>query len=45
VKKIKEDEIARLEFGIKWLESLFFKDESKDSFEMNENAAVARKTS
>ncbi|HUV50688.1 MAG TPA: YkgJ family cysteine cluster protein [Anaerolineae bacterium] len=45
VEKIKEDEIARLEFGIKWLKSLLFKEASKDHFEMNENAGVARKTS
>jgi len=48
VEKIKEDEIARLEFGINWLKSLLFKDASKDQkdqFEMKENAAIAKKTS
>ena len=45
IKKIKEDEIARLEFGIKWLKSLLFKDGSEDKIEMKENAAIAKKTS
>ncbi len=44
VEKIREDEIARLEFGINWLRSLLFKDASKDQFEMKENTTVAKKT-
>jgi len=36
VRKIKEDEIALLEFGIKWLDGLLFK---KDSFKLKEGAS------
>lgn len=45
VEKIKEDEIARLKFGIKWLKSLFFKDASEDQFEINKKPEGIREKS
>ncbi|MCP4692814.1 MAG: YkgJ family cysteine cluster protein [Desulfobacterales bacterium] len=39
VKKIKEDEIALLEFGLKWLMWVFFK---KGDFKINQEASEAR---
>ncbi len=43
VEKIREDEIALLEFAIKWLTSLFFKGENIEKFEINEKAAGIKK--
>ena len=45
VEKIREDEIARLEFGINWLKSLLFKGASEDQFKINKKPEGIRKKS
>jgi len=40
VDKIKNDEIALSEFGIKWLKSILFKSKDADGFQVNEESAL-----